>query len=77
MWNSSYKLFYFNLGLNFTFFTQSKLQTDPPVDFLLYNRINKIHTLKYLRSTTLGSKVSKEALVYKHKQNVFRIHVWG
>ena len=29
------------------------MQTDPLVDFLLSNRI---HSLKYLRSTTLGSK---------------------
>ena len=29
------------------------MQTDSPVDFLLSNRI---HSLKYVRSTTLGSK---------------------
>ena len=48
------------------------MQTGPPVDFLLSNGINKIHSLKYLRSTTLGSKVSKKALVYKPQRKCFQ-----
>ena len=48
MWKSSFKLFY----VNFVYFYL--MQTDPLVDFLLSYRI---HSLKYLRSTTWVAKI--------------------
>jgi len=60
---------YVNLGL--IFFHFYSMQTDSPVEFLLSNRI---HNLKYLRSTKLASKdIGIENISLWQQLNSFRL----